>query len=147
MVRVSKRFVPQEVMMKLYNLVFQVVSHSTGKERFFNIFEDIFSPTEKMMIAKRVAIIYLLIKGIEQKIIADKIKVSTATVSKYAILFHKQNSPLTQLLQYMIKKEKVLDFLEDIFADIFIQPGIKIGHHKLKYDYDRRKLEKKYSGL
>lgn len=30
-----------------------VVVHSSGKEKFFKIFEDIFTPTEKIMIAKR----------------------------------------------------------------------------------------------
>ena len=95
--------------MKLYNLVFEVISHSSRKDKFFHVFEDIFSPTEKMMIAKRVTIIYLLIKGIDQKIIADTIKVSTATVSKYAVMFYNRNTLLTRLIRHMIRKEKVIE--------------------------------------
>lgn len=147
MVRISKRYLSEKILLRLYYLLFEVISRSTKKERFFKILEDIFSPTEKIMIAKRITIIYLLIKGIEQKVIADTIKVSTATVSKYAVIFYNKSTPLVQLIKNMISKEKVLDFLDDVFANLFIQPGIKKEHWSLYWEHKKRTTEKKTTGL
>jgi len=43
----------------------------------------------------------------------------------------------------LISKGKLLGFIEDIFADLLIQPGIKIGHWALKREHERSKEERK----
>jgi Trp operon repressor len=123
------------------------MSRSAKKDLFFEIVNEIFSPTEKIMMAKRITIIYLLIKGIDQITIANTIKVSTGTVSKYAVMFYNKDTKLVNLIRRMITKEKVLDFLDDVFADIFIQPGIKIGHWDSYRQHKRKKIRREATGL
>lgn len=43
---------------------------------------DLFTPTERIMFAKRLAIAALLSQGLPYKVIADKLKVSTSTVAR-----------------------------------------------------------------
>lgn len=107
MTRISKRVLKEEVLLKLYRLFFEVISQYNSQENFLNLIDDILSPTEKIMLTKRVAIIYLLIKGVGYRDISEVLKVSTGTVVLYAAKFYKKNSKLVEMLQKMLKKEKI----------------------------------------
>ena len=43
----------------------------------------------------------------------------------------------------MLKKENVLNFLDDFFADIMIKPGIYKGHWQLYWDQKRKQENRK----
>ena len=143
MTRISKKFIKEEIILKLYRLFFEVFSRSDDQQSFLSLINDILSPTEKIMIAKRLGMIYLLIKGVDYRTIADTLKVSTATVLFYSVVFKEKKAQITNLIEQMLKKEKVLNFLEDLFADLTIHPGIYIGHHKLKWEHEKKKEERK----
>lgn len=146
MVHVSRRKVPDKVLLRIYRLFFEVINRLHSQDYFSKLIDEIFSPKEKVMIAKRIGIVYLLTKGTDQTTIADVLKVSTNTVAKYALAFHKRETQLGRLLERMIAKEKVMGFLEDAFAEIFIQPGIKIGHYKRYWDQKKRQSRRKLLG-
>jgi hypothetical protein len=59
-------------------------------------------------------------------------------VCHYALVLADKQTGVKDIIQNMLLKEKALHFLEDIFADIFIQPGIKIGHWNLYWQHQRR---------
>ncbi|PIP63641.1 hypothetical protein COW97_01460 [Candidatus Roizmanbacteria bacterium CG22_combo_CG10-13_8_21_14_all_34_12] len=143
MVNISKRPVDEEKLCKLYQLFFEVVNNTEDKDEFMELIQDILTPVEQIMIAKRIAIIYLLTKHVEQVVIADNIKVSRATVGKFNLLFYKKKTRLIKIIESFLNNEKIGHFFEDLFADIFIHPGIYIGHHKLKWEHEKRKEERK----
>lgn len=147
MVYISKKKLSHEVLDKIFRLFLEVMSKSSNSGEFLDLANEIFSPSEKIMMAKRITIIYLLVKGIDQIVITDVLKVSTATVAKFALLNFQKDSKLVELMRTMIKKEKVFNFIEDLIADLFIQPGIKIGHHKLHWEQERKKQNRKLTGL
>lgn len=143
MTRISKKYLNEEVIMKLYRLFFEMFSRSNNQEEFFSLINDLLSSTEKIMIAKRIGIIYLLIKKVDCRTIAETLKVSTSTVLFYSIILDKKQTKIVSLIRQMLKKEKVLNFLDDLFADIFIQPGIYIGHHQWNWEHKKRQEERK----
>lgn len=143
MTRISKKHIEEETIMKLYQLFFEVFSRSDDQEGFLSLINDILSPTEKIMIAKRMGIIYLLIKKVEIRTIADTLKVSTATVFFYSIVFEKKQARIIHIINQMLTKEKVLNFLDDFFADLIIRPGFLIGHHKLKWEHEKKQEQRK----
>jgi len=143
MVNISKRPVDKDKLLKLYRLFFEVVDNVGNQEEFLELIKDVLSPVEQLMVAKRIAIIYLLIKHVDQESIAEYIKVSQATVSKFNLLFFEKKTRLIKIIQSMTKKEKVGHFLKDLFADLFIQPGLKIGHWQMYWDHKRRQSERK----
>lgn len=147
MVRISKRKLDDVILDKIYRLFFEVISRSNNKNMFLEIIEDIFSPTEKVMLAKRIMIIYLLVKGIDQRNIAQALKVSTATVSGYALQIHNKNTSLLKVMKKILIKEKTYDFLERLLLEIFLQPGIKKGHVRLYWSHKIEKDRKKIRGL
>ncbi|MEK7633483.1 MAG: Trp family transcriptional regulator [Patescibacteria group bacterium] len=143
MTRISKQFIKEEIITKLYRLFFEVFSRSNNQRSFLSLIDEILSPSEKIMIAKRLGMIYLLIKGVDYRTIAETLKVSTATVLFYSVVYKEKRTQITDLIEQMLKKEKVLNFLEDLFADLTIHPGIYIGHHKLKWEHEKKKEERK----
>lgn len=143
MVNISKRPVDKNKLLKLYRLFFEVIDKAEDQEEFLELIQDVLSPVEQIMIAKRIAIIYLLMKQVNQISIGEYIKVSQATVSKFNLLFFEKKTRLIKIIQSITKKEKIGHFLEDLFADLFIQPGIKIGHWQSYWDHKKRQRERK----
>lgn len=143
MVNLSRKPVDKNKLMKLYQLLFEITNSASDKDEFIDLIKDILSPSEQIMIAKRIAIIYLLIKGLEQVVIAEYLSVSRATVSKFCLLFSEKESRIIQIIGSILGKETISHFFEDFFADLLIQPGIKIGHWKSYWQHKRRQQERK----
>jgi Trp operon repressor len=143
MVNISKRPVDEKKLFKLYQLFFEVINNVGDKDEFLELIQDILTPVEQIMIAKRIAIIYLLTKHVEQVVIAEHIKVSRATVGKFNLLFYKKKTRLIKIIETFLKNKKIGHFFEDLFADVFIHPGIYIGHHQLNWEHKKRQEERK----
>jgi len=113
MVQIS-RFKPKDsVMEKISQLFFEVVGKNESQNEFNMIIGDILSNTERIMIGKRIAIIYLLNKNIDYVTICDILKVSGATVAKFKLLMAKSDELLPSLKK-IIKNEKIKDFMEEL---------------------------------
>jgi len=129
--------------MKLYKLLFEITNFAGDEDEFIDLIKEIISPSEQIMIAKRIAIIYLLTKNLEQTAISEYLNVSRATVAKFCLLFYEKESKIINVIKSLLSKEKITHFLEDLFADIFIQPGLKIGHWQMHWQHKKRQEERK----
>lgn len=143
MVHISNISIAKNKLLKLYQLLFEIFGEAEDKEDFFELIKDILSPPEQIMVAKRIAIIYLLMKGIDQASIAEYLGCCRSTVGKFNLLFYEKDTRLIQIIEDMLGRKKISNFLEDLFADIFIQPGIKVGHWQSYWDHKRRQEERK----
>ena len=140
MVRNSRFVLSEDLLEKLFDLFFEVVGNKSSKDEFRKIFIDLLTPAERIMLAKRVAIIYLLMKKIEYYNICDRLKVSPTTVAKYALLMEKSEG-IVPTFKQIVKIDKVKIFLEEIFNNIFA-PG-KVGiNWKIAWE-NKINLEKK----
>lgn len=146
MARISKKPIDDNILIKIYRLFYEIFSRYENQEDFLTILDDILSPTEKIMIAKRIGIIYLLVKKTDYRDIMEVLKVSSATVVFYATTFYKRNSRVVNLINNMLKKEKVLNFLDDLFADLMIHPGVYKDHWQMYWDHKRKQQERKTLG-
>src|SRR3989338_208864 len=124
MVRNSRFTLSEDLLEKLFDLFFEIVGNKSSKDEFKKIFIDLLTPAERIMLAKRVAIIYLLLKKIEYYNICDRLKVSPSTVAKFVLLMEKSEG-IVPTFKQIVKNDKVKIFLEEIFNNIFA-PG-KIG--------------------
>lgn len=122
MVQISKGKLSEAILFKLFELFFQIVGKKNKKEEFLKVINDLFSPVERIMIAKRIAIIYLLLKKIDQTTIRHVLKVSSSTVAKYSLLIEKTTG-ITEEFNKLLRKEKIARFLEDLYHDFFSYPG------------------------
>lgn len=119
--QISKKLISKEVFSRLFLLLYEVLGREKTKDEFIRIFNDIFSINEQVMIIKRVAIIYLFIKGVGVNEIAKNLKVSPATSSKFSTL-GAESKYLLDFFKNKIKKENFTNLLDEIFYYLISDP-------------------------
>lgn len=141
MVRNSRFKLNDKILEKLFDLFFEVVGKKADKGEFRKTIIDLLSAAERIMIAKRLAIIYLLLKKIDYYNICQVLKVSPSTVAKFSFLMEKSEG-IVPTFKSIVKKEKVGEFLEELFNTLYA-PGVPGINWKAawqrKIDLKRRK--------
>lgn len=80
MPQVSKRPISKELTVKVNRLLWESLAKLSEQESVGQFLNDILTPTERVMVSKRLAIALLLSRGWDQEAISDYLKVSTTTV-------------------------------------------------------------------
>jgi len=141
MTRISQFKVDDDVLEKIFSLFFEVVSKGKNEVEFQNIIHDLLSPAERIMIAKRVAIFYMLMKKLDYYNIAKSLKVSPSTIAKFNLV--KENSRgIISALKGTVRNEKIINFFEELILELR-RPG-KYGINwkdawQEKIDHERKK--------
>lgn len=145
MVRNSRFLLSKNLLEKLFTLFFEVMGKKTSKEEFMKVMYDLLSPAERIMIAKRVAIIFLLMKKIDYQNICERLKVSPSTVAKFAILMEKSEG-IVPTFKNIVKIQKVALFLKEIFNEIY-HPGLPGINWKNAWEEKNKINEEKAFGI
>lgn len=145
MVRNSRFILSEDLLEKLFDLFFEIVGNKSSKEEFRKTMIDLLTPAERIMLAKRVAIIYLLLKKIDYHNICQRLKVSPTTVAKYALLMEKSEG-IVPTFKQIVKIDKVNIFLEEIFNNIFA-PGVPGINWKIAWENKINLENKKTFGI
>lgn len=118
---------------KLFNDLLDILNRSRKIELMSGVINELLTETEKLMLAKRIAIVLLLNANTPQSSIADILKVSTSTIAKTSL---KMEQGRYRFILNTSKKDK--DDFERIIYDIMTVGGLmrpKVG----------RKYWRKYS--
>lgn len=128
MTRVSKRLIKDSEFKKVFDKFIDILYLSKSKKETFLFIREFFSPTERIMFAKRIGIICMVIDEIPDRTIADSLSVSTSTVGR---VIEKYEKGEYKYLSSLIKnnKEGLLDLLEQIY---FIIPP-KVGRKRYRF--------------
>ncbi len=143
MTRISRLQVDNDILEKLFSLFFEVIGKDKNEEEFRNIIHDLLSPVERIMIAKRVAIFYMLMKKLDYYNISKSLKVSPSTIAKFNLV--KENSRgIVNALKGTVRNEKIINFFEELILELR-RPG-KYGVNwknawQEKIDYERKKAK------
>lgn len=117
MTRISQFQVDDDVLEKIFSLFFEVISKDKDEEEFQNVIHDLLSPSERIMIAKRVAIFYMLMKKLDYYNISKSLKVSPSTVAKFNLV--KENSRgIVRALSATVRNEKIINFFEELILEL-----------------------------
>ncbi len=141
MIRISYLKIKEQDYEKIFSIFYKVLGETENKDEFNKIMFDLLTPAERVMIIKRIAIIYLLLKEIDYRMICKALKVSNTTVNKYKLSMEKSEG-IVPVLKNLIKQEKIWLFFEEIFSQIFYpgRPGINWkAAWELKLSIERKK--------
>ncbi|MDO9027306.1 MAG: Trp family transcriptional regulator, partial [Candidatus Roizmanbacteria bacterium] len=105
MARISKYKLRNEVLDKLFNLFFEIVGNQDDKNKFNEIIKGVFSYNERIMFAKRIAIIYLLLKNIDFQNICMALNVSSSTVAKFKLLIENKHDGFIESFDNIIFRD------------------------------------------
>ncbi len=123
--QISKKPLSKNVFPKLFTLFYEIFREEISKEDFILLINEIFSLKEQVMIIKRIAVFYLVTKGVGVNDIAEKLSVSSSTSSKFAKLTL-ENKYLFNFFNKKVKKEKFFNLLEDLYYEL-LSPPTKYG--------------------
>lgn len=122
MTRISRYKLKDYVYEKMFHLLFEVVARSRDRKGFDQLIRELLSPTERIMIAKRVVLVYLLLQEIDYRIICRVLKVSSSTISKFKLLTDNK-SGMINILKKTMQNEKIKLFVFELMSDLF-PPGM-----------------------
>lgn len=85
MPHISKRKLNPRVLKKLFEKLLSLLEKAQNKKRMYSVLSELFTHTEKVMLAKRLGIALLLASSLPQEKIVKILKVSPTTVSKMSL--------------------------------------------------------------
>lgn len=106
MSQISRRFMKPEVSEKIQTLLVDCIARCRDQQTATAFVDSLFTATEKIVIAKRVAIALMLLKGRDPEDIRDILKVSTQTIWTVMEWLATRGEGLRTLLEDVMKKDQ-----------------------------------------
>lgn len=131
--RVSKHFMNPQIEKRVYEVFIESVKNIKTPGEVVDFLNDLLSPVEKIMMAKRVAVAFLLL---EDKYTYDEIsrtlKVSKGTIAKIQAVFALQGNGYRKILGGILKKKQAKTVISELLDAITPLPpkGTNIGEWK-----------------
>lgn len=113
MAQISKKYLSADVQNKIAYTLLEAVSQVKGRKETSLFLNDLLTPTEKVVLAKRLAIAVLLIKGWGYEAIQSFLKVSSDTVGKVSVTV-KVNQGYRSIVEKMMRTEAGREFWQDV---------------------------------
>ncbi|MBI2327354.1 hypothetical protein HYU92_03445 [Candidatus Curtissbacteria bacterium] len=145
MSQVSKRVLSPDIQSRLFQNFWELFAQIKKTHEVQIFLDDLLSPTEKIMLAKRMAIAILLARGYKHRDVSSLLKVSTTTVNKIASYVNQKTPGFQLLIQKYAHKESLSEFVKELErffyrmsspGKVFIEEGAikgKLGHKRQIY--------------
>ena len=114
MSQVSRRTLSKNVEKKMYSIFFNTLARLSNPSDIQDFILDLLGPTEQTMLAKRLAIAVLLVKGYQYGTIKDILKVSQETIARVNMMLNFRGKGYNIAIKRVLREEK----LEDLFKVI-----------------------------
>ena len=147
MVHISKKQLNKRSVNRIHEIFFEMILKNASKNEMEKFVSEIFTLTERVMFTKRAAAMYLIIKGLSQRDIAEILHISSSTVSRYSVIIDNSNGKVKNTVLKMIKRENIEQHLDDIVSGLLVQPGIRVGSWQEYWNYKKRKSARKSLGI
>ena len=110
---VSKRKLQKDIEAKMYETFWEAISKVKSKSEVQGFLSDLLSPVESTMVAKRLAIAALLLRGYGYENIMNLLKVSGATIAKVSAVLN-ANTGYKIAINKIAMSEATREFWQDI---------------------------------
>jgi len=118
MAQVSKRIIPKDVQERMFEIFWESLVLCKDKNTVASFLEDLLTPTEKIMLAKRVSLAFLLLKGYDYKAINQTLKVSNPTIWLVKAWLKAKGEGYRKILQKIPQDEVWKKFWQDLDSTI-----------------------------
>lgn len=126
MTQVSKRILDPVIEKRIYQIFVHVITEANTTSDVQALLNDFFTPTERVMLPKRLCIAFLLLKKYPHRIIASYLNVSFTTINKVNIALKTGGVGYTILLSRLQKIEqydKLFKTIEEGIINILASAG------------------------
>lgn len=122
MTQVSRIPLRKEVEKRVYEVLMESIAAAKSHDTVGRLLDDLLSPTERLMIAKRLSIALLLLKRYDQRTISGWLKVSLGTVNKVSRSLQDGHNGYSAVIGSILRKEELKGFIQkidDAMAEVF----------------------------
>lgn len=148
MTQISKRYLHKKIAERILDLFWTSFSTLSTKQKVIVFLEALLSPTEKLMLSKRLAIAFMLLKGYGYPIINERLKVSDSTIWNIKLNLSHKGKGYQKTIEQIMNKEKWEKFWQgfDNFFEEILPPryGTDWRQARRKQWEKRRKQEKPF---
>ena len=142
MPHISKRKLNKEYFNKLILELIRALERSFKKSQTKPVFYELFTYTERAMLAKRLTVIAMLSKGISSYAIADVLNMSPSTVDRMSLKY--ERGKYEAIIHYALGQKDIWKIINDILTIGGFLPPKTGGKRWRKFDkfiYDQKLLE------
>lgn len=118
MVQVSRRFLKKDINDRIYSLFISSIVFCNSSDSALAFINDLFTPTERVMLAKRFSIAFMLSDGYDYLTISEMLKVSTSTIGSVALGLKNQGKGTRNIIGKIKKNETTKKIWEEIGESI-----------------------------
>lgn len=126
---------------RMYNTLWEAISLIRSKHEIVSSLNDLLTPNERIMVAKRLGIAILLVKNTDYDTIKDMLKVSNETISKVSTILKISNGYRT-MVKKILRSEAGRQFWQDVESLIYrwSSPGkVFMPEEAIKYRLGHKK--------
>ncbi|MBI4130210.1 hypothetical protein HY468_02755 [Candidatus Roizmanbacteria bacterium] len=118
MSQVSKYPIRDEVYGQLEDLFVDTISRMTNKRLVNNFLNDFLTPTEKIVLMKRLGIYVLLGKGYDYRVIQNILRVSFPTISSASRSYKYLRKGCKVVVDQLVQGEKIDRFITSLLVKV-----------------------------
>lgn len=123
MSQVSKYPVSKQISERIFEILTKSFVKITNSEEADQFISDLLTPTEKVMLSKRLAIAYLLEKNYDYRTIQQIIKVSTGTIASVNIKKFHGSEGYKKLISKIMKEEQLTKLFDNAIIKLLSVPA------------------------
>lgn len=114
MAQVSRNPLARGLQEQMHKLFHKVLAELGTEMEISEFLDDLLTPTEKVMLAKRLAIAFLLDQGYDQRTIHTIMKVSVSTVNSVNFWLKYKGAGYRKVIGRIRKEQSIEDFMSQI---------------------------------
>ncbi len=120
MPHISKKILSKEFVKKLEKELGRSLERASANSKFDRVFGEFFTKTEKIMFAKRLAVISMFKKGVSRHMISQSLGMSPSTIERMSLKY--EQGKYNNILNYAVGKKDIWKIIEDILTLNNIMP-------------------------
>lgn len=141
MSQVSKYPISKAVAERMFEIFLKTFVKIKNDQEANQFISDLLTPTEKIMLAKRLTIAYLLERRYDYRTIQNIIKVSTGTISSVNLTRLYGSKGYKKLLNKIMNEEKLGNLLEEAAIKL-LSPPSTLEKGKGTWSYLKQQVDK-----
>lgn len=149
MTKVSRIPLRDDVWERIFKLFIETTADLKDKKLLISFIDDLYTPTEKIMLAKRLATAVLLSKGHSYTEVGQALRISSPTIAKISLKIKYTEGGLKDIINKILLKQSVQILwkeVEDLF-DLPIPQTLKSPERfirKLKREKEIRTIKEEF---
>jgi len=146
MPQVSRRLVNQKTQNKIFTLFISGIALCNSRDSAASLVEDLLTPTEKIMLAKRFSIAYMLLNSYDYDSISQALKVSRPTIGSVSTWLKIKGDGLRTVISKIKRNESMRDIIveiQDAFEELIFTSRGQDWSRSKKVLWERRRAREK----